>query len=143
MENLEKTHPVRAHFGGSKADPRTELPVAVMDSGVGGLCVLREIRRLLPCEELLYFGDSAFAPYGERDAAQLAAHILQEAERLLAESKALVLACNTATALVAEEMPETMSPRMVSCTALVMARPGSMGIRQAATQASTSKRLVN
>ena len=104
MENLEKTHPVRPLFGENKVDPRKKLPVAVMDSGVGGLCVLREIRRLLPCEELLYFGDSAYAPYGDRDAAELRAHILVQAERLLAESKALVLACNTATALVAEEL---------------------------------------
>ena len=104
MEHLAKPHPVVSKIGENKADPRAKLPVAVMDSGVGGLCVLREIRDLLPCEELLYFGDSAYAPYGERDATELAAHILDEAERLLGESKALVLACNTATALVAEEL---------------------------------------
>ena len=104
MENFEKTHPVMPLFEEKEAVRRTKLPVAVMDSGVGGLCVLREIRALLPGEELLYFGDSAYAPYGERDAKELKAHILSEAERLLAESKALVLACNTATALVAEEL---------------------------------------
>ena len=104
MENLEKTHPVMPLFGGNKADPRAKLPVAVMDSGVGGLCVLREIRALLPNEELLYFGDSAYAPYGERDATEVKLHILEEAERLLRESKALVLACNTATALAVEEL---------------------------------------
>ncbi len=104
MEYYEKNHPVSPLFDETEADARARLPVAVMDSGVGGLCVLHEIRRVLPCEELLYFGDSAYAPYGERDPEELRAHILNEAERLLGESKALVLACNTATALAAEEL---------------------------------------
>ena len=104
MEKCEKNRPVSALFDENEADARAKLPVAVMDSGVGGLCVLREIRRILPCEELLYFGDSAYAPYGEREPRELTVHILQEAERLLQESKALVLACNTATALAAEEL---------------------------------------
>ena len=104
MEKYEKNRPVSALFDETEADARAKLPVAVMDSGVGGLCVLREIRRILPCEELLYFGDSAFAPYGEREPQELKAHILIEAERLLLQSKALVLACNTATALVAQEL---------------------------------------
>lgn len=104
MEYYEKNHPVSPRIGEEEADARARLPVAVMDSGVGGLCVLHELRRVLPCEELLYFGDSAYAPYGEREKGELSAHILREAERLLSESKALVLACNTATALVAEEL---------------------------------------
>ena len=104
MKKCEKTHPVWPLVGENEEISRAKLPVAVMDSGVGGLCVLREIRSLLPCEELLYFGDSAYAPYGERDPEELTAHILAEAERLLLESKALVLACNTATALAAEEL---------------------------------------
>ena len=104
MKNCEKKHPVSLLFGENTEDARAKLPVAVMDSGVGGLCVLREIRRILPAEELLYFGDSAYAPYGERAPMELTAHILAEAERLLAESKALVLACNTATALVADTL---------------------------------------
>ena len=104
MEKYEKKHPVSLLLGENGADARAKLPVAVMDSGVGGLCVLHELRRVLPCEELLYFGDSGYAPYGEKEPSELTAHILQEAERLLGECKALVLACNTATALVAEEL---------------------------------------
>ena len=104
MKNCERPYPVLPPLGEDEVSARAKLPVAVMDSGVGGLCVLREIRRLLPCEELLYFGDSAYAPYGEREPGALRAHILTEAERLLSESKALVLACNTATALVADEL---------------------------------------
>jgi glutamate racemase len=104
MEYCEKNHPVLPLFDENAVDARAKLPVAVMDSGVGGLCVLRELRRVLPCEELLYFGDSAYAPYGERDPQVLRVHILEEAERLLSQSKALVLACNTATALAADEL---------------------------------------
>ena len=104
MEKCEKNRPVSALFDETEADARAKLPVAVMDSGVGGLCVLHEIRRILPREELLYFGDSAYAPYGEREPKALKAHILTEAERLLSGSKALVLACNTATALVIDEL---------------------------------------
>ncbi len=104
MEFCEKNRPVLPLMDKNEADDRAKLPVAVMDSGVGGLCVLHEIRRVLPCEELLYFGDSAYAPYGERDPEVLRAHILEEAERLLRECKALVLACNTATALAAQEL---------------------------------------
>lgn len=104
MEFYEKNRPVLPLFGENEVDARAKLPVAVMDSGVGGLCVLRELRRVLPCEELLYFGDSAYAPYGERDPQALRVHILEEAERLLLQSKALVLACNTATALAAQEL---------------------------------------
>lgn len=104
MEKQEKTHPVMPLNEKIVAGERERLPVAVMDSGVGGLFVLREIRKALPREELLYFGDSANAPYGEREPQALTVHILKEAERLLLESKALVLACNTATSLVAEEL---------------------------------------
>lgn len=79
-------------------------PVAVMDSGVGGIGVLREVRKLLPCENLYYFGDSANAPYGERDVRELCELICVHAERLLSFSKALVLACNTATAVAAARL---------------------------------------
>lgn len=104
MENIEKSAPVMPLTEKKMAGARAGLPIAVMDSGVGGLCVLREIRRLLPREELLYFGDSANAPYGERDREELCPLILAHAQRLLREAKALVLACNTATALVAEQL---------------------------------------
>ena len=106
MQNCDKNDPVMPLFSEMGGADRTELPVAVMDSGVGGLCVLREIRRVLPREELLYFGDGAFAPYGEREEEALTAHILAVAERLLRESKALVIACNTATALAAKTLRE-------------------------------------
>ena len=73
--------------------------IAVFDSGVGGISVLRELVRLMPQERYLYFGDSANAPYGTRPTAEVRALTLAAAERLMARGcKALVVACNTATA---------------------------------------------
>ncbi|MBR2010541.1 MAG: glutamate racemase [Clostridia bacterium] len=79
-------------------------PVAVFDSGVGGIGVLREVKKLLPHEDLLYFGDDAMAPYGERPTDEVRALVLDHAQRLLRLAKALVLACNTATAAAAQEL---------------------------------------
>ena len=81
-------------------------PVAVFDSGVGGIGVLREIQKLLPHENLLYFGDNARAPYGNRDPDEIRALVLTHARRLLDTAKALVLACNTATAVAVTPLRE-------------------------------------
>ncbi len=73
-------------------------PIAVIDSGLGGISVLRELRRLMPNEDFCYFGDSANAPYGEKSTDTVRALTLQHAQRLFAAgAKALVVACNTAT----------------------------------------------
>ena len=74
-------------------------PIAVFDSGVGGIGVLREVKKILPNENLLYFGDDAMAPYGERPTHEILSLCFAHAERLLCSAKALVLACNTATAV--------------------------------------------
>lgn len=72
--------------------------IAVFDSGVGGISVLRHLRRMLPNERFLYFGDSANAPYGSRPTQQIRTLSLAVAEKLVAQDiKALVVACNTAT----------------------------------------------
>lgn len=74
-------------------------PIGVFDSGIGGWSVLREIRRELPHEALLYVADSAHAPYGERSAEDIEARAHAVANYLVAAgAKALVVACNTATA---------------------------------------------
>ncbi|MYM39922.1 glutamate racemase [Duganella qianjiadongensis] len=73
-------------------------PIGVFDSGVGGLSVLRHIRAQCPQEDLLYFADSAHAPYGEKSEAYVVERSLAIAEFLLSlGAKALVVACNTAT----------------------------------------------
>lgn len=74
-------------------------PIGVFDSGVGGLSVLRHIRTALPAEDLLYVADSAHAPYGVKSPQFIEARALAIAEFLVArDAKALVVACNTATA---------------------------------------------
>ena len=80
--------------------------IAVFDSGLGGISVLRHLRRLMPGERYLYFGDSANAPYGSRSTAEVRDLTLAAAEKLMAEKplKALVLACNTATAAAVKDL---------------------------------------
>jgi glutamate racemase len=86
------------------SDPR---PIGVFDSGLGGLSVLREIRRLLPHEDLFYCADSGHAPYGEKPQALIAARSLELCGFLLEQgAKALVIACNTATAAAAQAIRE-------------------------------------
>ena len=76
----------------------TNHPIGVFDSGVGGLSVLREIRRELPGEDLLYVGDSGHAPYGDKPAQLIEARAIAIVEFLLSQhTKAIVVACNTAT----------------------------------------------
>jgi len=79
------------------ADPR---PIGVFDSGVGGLTVLREIVRRLPGESTIYLGDNARAPYGTRSDAEVRQFSIESLDRLVREDvKALVVACNTSTAI--------------------------------------------
>ncbi|MCF1182694.1 glutamate racemase [Marichromatium gracile] len=79
-----------------------QQPIGVFDSGVGGLSVLREIRRELPGEDLLYVADSAHAPYGDKPTETIETRSLAVAEFLIAQgAKAIVIACNTATGVAA------------------------------------------
>jgi glutamate racemase len=83
-----------------KSDERNvEKPIAVFDSGVGGITVLKHIHALLPHEQLLYVADSKYAPYGNKTPEEIQARCFEIADFLIAkEAKALVVACNTATA---------------------------------------------
>ena len=79
--------------------------IAVFDSGLGGISVLRELRQVLPNERFLYFGDSINAPYGTRPPEQVRQLTLAAAEKLMHRGvKALVVACNTATAAAIEAL---------------------------------------
>lgn len=81
------------------ASVSASAPIGIFDSGIGGLSVLRHVRALLPHEELLYFADSGFAPYGEKPESVIVARVLAIAEFFLRfKVKAIVVACNTATA---------------------------------------------
>lgn len=92
---------------------RSEDLIAVFDSGLGGISVLRELVRQMPCEHFLYFGDSANAPYGSRETAEVRALTLDNMDRLMARGvKAAVIACNTATSaavdILRERFPDTI-----------------------------------
>jgi glutamate racemase len=77
----------------------SERPIAIFDSGVGGLTVLHELLVALPAEDFLYLGDTARFPYGDKSQEQLRAFALEIAEHLLAaDAKLLVVACGSATA---------------------------------------------
>lgn len=78
-------------------------PIAVFDSGLGGLTVLRALRGRLPQEDFFYFADTRFLPYGDRPEVFLRERGVLIAEALARRgAKALVIACNTATAAAAE-----------------------------------------
>ncbi len=80
-------------------------PIGVFDSGVGGVSVLKEIHKQLPNEQLIYIADSAHAPYGDKDAKTIRARCRRITQFLLQKNiKALVIACNTATAVAAESL---------------------------------------
>ncbi len=84
-------------------------PIGVFDSGIGGLSVLKDIHKLLPHEDLIYVGDSAHAPYGDRSARYVRERSQAIADFLLDKGvKAIVIACNTATAEAASQLRETM-----------------------------------
>ncbi len=79
--------------------PAADAPIGIFDSGIGGLSVLRHVHALLPDEELLYFADSGFAPYGEKPETVIVERALAIAAFLRRfRVKAIVVACNTATA---------------------------------------------
>jgi len=77
-----------------------ELPIGVFDSGVGGLSVLRRLKKELPCEDFIYFADSAYVPYGNKDP-ELLRLVVERILHFMLEKgvKAIIMACNTSSAL--------------------------------------------
>lgn len=83
------------------------LPIGIFDSGVGGLTVLRAIRERLPQENLIYLGDTARVPYGNKSQATIARYAVEDTQFLLSQGvKMIVVACNTASALAAPALRE-------------------------------------
>ncbi|MFI8709793.1 glutamate racemase [Bacillus sp. NPDC077411] len=84
--------------------------IGVIDSGVGGLTVAKELIRQLPKERIIYLGDTARCPYGPRSREEVRQFTWEMTEHLLAQDiKMLVIACNTAAAVVLEEMQKKLS----------------------------------
>lgn len=85
-------------------------PIGIFDSGIGGLTVFRAIRRLLPDESLLYVGDTARVPYGNKTAETVTEYSLQIARWLVGKKiKALVVACNTSSAVALPALQSALS----------------------------------
>ncbi len=109
-------------------------PIGVFDSGVGGLSVLREIRRELPGENLLYVADSACAPYGDKPPEFIEARSVAITQFLLAcNAKAIVVACNTATGAAAAVLRTRFSMPIVAMEpaikpAAAQTRSGVIGV---------------
>ena len=96
-----------ANFEPETREPRAQgrEPIGVFDSGVGGLSVLREIRRELPAEDLIYVADSGYAPYGDRPDDYVRERAVAVMEFLRSQgAKAVVVACNTATGIAVDAL---------------------------------------
>jgi glutamate racemase len=105
------------------SDPR-ERPIAVFDSGVGGLTVLHELLVQLPNEDFVYLGDTARFPYGQRSPGELEHFAMEIAEELLARgAKLLVVACNTATAAALPALSRRMLETTLGVDVLGVVRP--------------------
>lgn len=113
----------------------SEAPIGVFDSGVGGLSVLKEIRQRLPNECLYYVADEAYVPYGEKTVEFIIQRSLAISQLLLDKGcKALVVACNTATAAAVSSLREqwpdlpivAMEPAVKPATAAT--RSGVVGV---------------
>lgn len=117
-------------------------PIGVFDSGIGGLTVVKELRKLLPCEDIVYFGDSARVPYGSRPPAEIM-QFMHQILRFLKEKKVKmgVVACNTMTSLGLEFVRRQYPFPLVGVnsgvrTALSVSRSKRIGV--IATQATVA-----
>ena len=112
----------------SASPAAADAPVGIFDSGLGGLSVLRAVRAQLPAERLVYVADSRYAPYGERDDDFVADRTLAIGEWLVSQgAKALVVACNTATAQSIALVRERMSIPLVGVEPGI--KPAALGSR--------------
>jgi glutamate racemase len=122
----------------SPAPPPRERPIAVFDSGVGGLTVLQELLVELPHEDFLYLGDTANFPYGERSAQELEGFALEIAEHLLARrAKLLVVACNALSSAALGALRERMLETTLGVDVIGVIEPES----RIAAQTSVNRRI--
>ncbi len=115
-------------------------PIGILDSGLGGLSVLNEVRQVLPNESIVYFGDSAWCPYGVREAHEIQRRVFEITDFLIEkECKLIIVACNSATIAAVEALRATyplpfvgMEPGVKPAAALT--KTGTVGVL--ATEAS-------
>lgn len=122
-----------------------EAPIGILDSGVGGLSVLQKIHALLPGESLLYAADSAHLPYGDKTPAFIRERVNAVAAALVAQgAKALVVACNTATAAAVESLRERYTMPVVGMEpgikpAVLGSKSGVVGILATDTMVKSNR----
>jgi len=113
-------------------------PIGVFDSGIGGLTVVKEIFRQLPGYSVVYFGDTAHMPYGNKSPKAVIRYSLQDAEFLVSKgAKVIVVACNTASALAIDTLRrklkvplfEVVTPAVEQAAAVTLGRVGVIGTR--------------
>jgi len=102
-------------------------PIAVFDSGVGGLTVLHELLVRLPQEDFVYLGDTARFPYGQREPAEIERFAAEIAEELLhRQAKLLVVACNSATAAALPNLSARMRQTTLGIDVMGVVRPEAL-----------------
>ncbi|MCQ4086975.1 glutamate racemase [Saccharibacillus sp. JS10] len=109
--------------------------IAILDSGVGGLTVAKEMMRQLPRESMIYFGDTARTPYGPRDLQEVRSFTHQIVDHLMTYNpKMIVIACNTATAAALDEITDKLDIPVIGVihpgarAAISKASNGSIGV---------------
>lgn len=104
--------------------------IGIFDSGFGGLTVLKELRKVLPKEDLIYFGDTARIPYGTKSKETIIKYSKQNIRFLMRHHvKAIVVACNTASALAVPEVESLFDIPLIG-----VVEPGAMGaVRESKT----------
>ncbi|PIR20364.1 MAG: glutamate racemase [Deltaproteobacteria bacterium CG11_big_fil_rev_8_21_14_0_20_47_16] len=111
----------------------TDAPIGIFDSGIGGLTVFRTIRRLLPQESILYVGDTARVPYGNKTAETVTGYSLQIAQWLVNHgAKIVVVACNTSSAVALPALQQSLKVPVIG-----MIGPGA----RAAVRSSHTQRI--
>lgn len=108
-------------------EKKLKAPIGVFDSGVGGLTVAREIMRQLPNENIVYFGDTARVPYGSKSKDMIIRYSRQDINFLQTKKvKAIVVACNTASAVALEEIKDEYQVPILG-----VVEPGAMAAAEA------------
>lgn len=116
-------------------DKKPVRPIGVFDSGIGGLTVAAAMRELLPAENIFYIGDTARVPYGGKSPSTIERYSIEISGLLLAEqAKAIVVACNTASALAVPRLQELLKVPVIGViqpgaeAAVAATRSGVIGV---------------
>lgn len=91
---------------------KKENPIGIFDSGIGGLTVASAVKHYLPNEQIIYFGDTAHLPYGDKAKYSIKHYSTEISKLLLAQNcKAIVIACNTASSIASKEVAKTVDEK--------------------------------